>query len=383
MTDHMGTALDVLVADDEPKICRLLEQLLQAKGCTVRLAPDGLEALEQFRRKPADVVFTDIKMPKLTGVELLGELKRLDPLVNVVVITAYPSIEGAVEAMKIGASDFLTKPFDVVQVQAILYRCEQRVNLSRQLRSTGEGLVKLEELNRRLSELNDLKSHFLAALSHEVNTPLCLISEWISLLADGTLGTLSKEQQRAVDVLTGAYERLRLLLEQVIDLTQGHAIILRQQSTTAQAILQRAIEAVTPKAVKRSIAMTCRLPAAAIPLEVDRDRCVAAFQFLIDNAVKFNHEGGRVDIELIETAQAVQARIRDTGIGIPPEEHEKVFAPFYQVDRRLNRAYDGAGVGLTLTKRYVELHGGSIQLSSEVGRGTTVVVTLPRSPAKP
>src|SRR3989338_9186450 len=99
----MGAPLDVLVVDDELKIRQLLEQTLQAKGCAVRLAPDGLDALSQFRRQPADVVITDLKMPKLTGLELVSELKRVNPLVNVVVITAYPSVEAAVEAIKIGA----------------------------------------------------------------------------------------------------------------------------------------------------------------------------------------------------------------------------------------------------------------------------------------
>lgn len=374
----MPAPLDVLVADDEPKICRLLEQLLQAKGCTVRLAQDGLEALSQFRRKSADVVITDLKMPKLTGVELLAELKRLDPLVTVVVITAYPSIEGAVEAMKIGASDFLTKPFDVVQVQAILYRCEQRVSLSRQLRSTGEGLVKLEELNRRLAEVNDLKDQFLSALSHEVNTPMCLMSQWIYLLADGLLGTLGSRQKDALGVVIKAYERLNRLLEQVMDLMHGHEILLRHQSVDAQALVQQAVADVTPKAQSRSVTITTHLPGSSISLTVDRNRCLAAFQYLLDNAVQFNADGGRVEIEMTETPQAVRVQIRDTGIGIPPEEQERVFAPFYQVDRRLNRSFDGVGIGLTLAKRYVELHNGAIQLSSDAGKGTTVVVTLPR-----
>src|SRR3989338_4855998 len=122
----MPSPLDVLVADDEPKIRQLLGQILTARTCTVRLAADGLDALSQFKQQPADVVVTDIKMPRLSGLELLRELKRLDPLVNVVVITAFPSIEGAVDAMKQGACDFITKPFDVVQIQAILYRCQQR-----------------------------------------------------------------------------------------------------------------------------------------------------------------------------------------------------------------------------------------------------------------
>jgi DNA-binding NtrC family response regulator len=171
----MGAALRVLVADDEPKIRRLLQQILEGKGCQVCLAEDGLEALTQFQAQPCDVVITDIRMPKVTGLELLVELKRLDPLVHVVVITSYPSVEGAVEAMKIGACDFITKPFDLAQIQAILYRAQQRLSLSKQLRTTGEGALKLEELNRRLAELNDLKSRFLATLSHGINTPLCLM----------------------------------------------------------------------------------------------------------------------------------------------------------------------------------------------------------------
>jgi len=377
----MPAPLDVLVADDEPKIRRLLEQILQAKGCRVRLAHDGLEALSQFQRQPAEVVITDIKMPKMTGLELLAELKSVDPLVNVVVITAYPSVEGAVEAMKIGACDFITKPFDLVQIQAILYRCQQRLNLSRQLRSAGEGMLKLEELNRRLAELNDLKSRFLATLSHEVNTPLCIMSEWIYLLSDGSLGKLSGDQQQAVEVLISAYERLHRLMEQLIDLMNGHHILLRRQLTSAQALIQQALTAVTPKAAARSITISSHVPQDPIPLEVDRRRCAAAVEYVLDNAVTFNHDGGRVELEVTQSAEAVQVRIRDTGIGIPQEECEKIFLPFYQVDRRLSRSHEGAGIGLSLARRYIELHGGSLQLSSQVGTGTTVAIALPCSTA--
>jgi len=373
--------LDVLVVDDEPKICQLLEQILTARGCTVRLAHDGLEGLSQFKQQSADVVVTDIRMPKLTGVELLRELKHLDPLLNVVVITAFPSVEGAVEAMKYGACDFITKPFDIVQIQAILYRCQQRISLNRQLRHAGEGMLKLEELNRRLAELNDLKSQFLAALSHEINTPLCLMSEWLYLLSDTTLGSLTSDQQGAIGVLVGAYERLHRILRQLIDLMHGHEIVLQRRSINAQDLLQQAVGAVMPKATVRSITVTCHLPEAPLPLEIDADRCRAALEHLLDNAVKFNRERGQVDIELLGTSDAIQVRIRDTGIGIPPEECEKVFQPFYQVDRRLNRTYEGAGIGLTLTKRYLELHGGSLQLSSEVGTGTTVIASIPRPAA--
>jgi signal transduction histidine kinase len=377
----MTAPLDVLVVDDELKICQLLEQILAAKGCTVRLAHDGLEALAQFRQRPAEMVITDVKMPRLNGLELMRELKHLDPLLNIVVITAYPSISGAVEAMQYGACDFITKPFDITQIQAILYRCHQRLSLTRQLRQAGEGVLKLEELNRRLAELNDLKSQFLAALSHEINTPLCLMSEWIYLLSDGTLGDLSTEQQHAVDVLIRAYERLHRLLRQLIDLMHGHEITLVRQSVSAQQLIQQALESVMPKAAARSITVTCQLPEAPLLLEVDKDRCVTALEHLLDNAVKFNHDHGRIEIEVTETSDAIQIRIQDTGIGIPAEELGKVFTAFYQVDRRLNRAYEGAGIGLTLTKRYLELHGGSLQLASTVGVGTTATVALPRPSA--
>jgi len=374
----MADALQVLVVDDEPKIVQLLEQILTGRGCQVYTAHDGLEALELFRKQPADMVVTDIKMPKLNGYELMRELKHEDPLLNIVVITAYPSIEGAVEAMKYGACDFITKPFDIAQIQAILYRCQQRVTMTRQLRHAGEGQLKLEELNRRLAELNDLKSQFLAALSHEINTPLCLMSEWIYLLSDGTLGNLSGDQQQAVDVLIGAYERLHRLLQQLIDLMQGHTVVLQRQTVPIQELIRQAMASAVPKASARSISVACQLPEEPLTLDMDRGRCLAALEYVIDNAIKFNHEHGRVDVEAAATAEFVEIRVRDTGIGIPPEELEKVFAPFYQVDRRLNRAYEGAGIGLALAKRYVELHGGTMQLTSAIDVGTTVTVALPR-----
>ena len=370
-------APDVLIVDDEPKICQLLGQLLTARGCAVRFASNGLEGLAAFQQQPADIVITDIKMPKMSGVELLDELKRLDPLINVVVITAFPSVEGAVEAMRHGACDFLTKPFDIVQIQAILYRCQQRLTLSRQLRSAGEGQIKLEELNRRLAELNDLKSQFLAAISHEINTPLCLMSEWLYLLNDGMLGQLTDDQEHAVGVLIGAYERLHRLLQQLIDLMHGHEIVLRRQTVNVQELVREAITAIHPKAAARTVTVEAKLPEAPLPLEVDRGRVLASLEYLLDNAVRFNRPNGRVDVAVTGTPEAVQICIRDTGIGIPTQELDKVFAPFYQVDRKLSRAYEGAGIGLTLAKRYIELHDGTLTLSSEFGVGTVVTATMP------
>ena len=373
-----GVNLDVLVVDDEPKVCQLLEQILTARGCTVRLAGDGLDGLAQFRKQPADVVITDMKMPKLSGFELLRELKHVDPLLNVIVITAFPSVDVAVEAMQYGACDFITKPFDITQIQAILYRCHQRIGLSRQLRTAGEGMLKLRELNRRLAELNEMKSQFLSTISHEINTPLCLMSEWIYLLSDSTLGSLTGEQQQAVGAVIGAYERLHRLLQQLIDLMHGHEITLSRKRLPAQDVVQQAVEAIRPKALAKSVTITTQFPQEPLPVEVDRARCAAAFEFLLDNAVKFNREKGRVDVVMQGTPELVQIRIQDTGIGIPSDELEKVFAPFYQVDRRLNRAYEGTGIGLTLAKRYIELHGGSIQLTSQAGMGTLILVALPR-----
>jgi len=376
-----SATLDVLVVDDEPKVRDLLEQILIARGCAVRQAADGLEALAQFRQQPADVVITDLRMPKLSGFELLRELKHLDPLLNVIVITAYPAIDTAVEAMQYGACDFITKPFDIAQIQAILYRCAQRVNMSRQLRSAGEGALKLKELNRRLAELNDMKSQFLATISHEINTPLCLMGEWVYLLADHSLGTLTEEQQQALTAISSAYERLHRLLQQLIDLMHGHEITLARRPHAMHELLQQAMATIAPKAQAKAVTILAHLPSEPLVVEVDRHRCTAAFEYLLDNAVKFNREHGQVEVELTGTPESVQIRIRDTGIGIPPEEQAKVFEAFYQVDRRLSRAYEGAGIGLTLAKRYIELHGGSLELSSEVEVGTTVRIALPRPAA--
>ncbi|MBI4598436.1 MAG: hybrid sensor histidine kinase/response regulator [Candidatus Omnitrophica bacterium] len=374
-------SLDVLVVDDEPKIRKLLEQMLRDSGCAVRTAADGVEGLELFTCKPADLVLTDIKMPKLSGVELLEQLKQLDPLVNVAVITGNASLEGAVDVMRDGACDFLSKPFELTQVQAIVYRCQQRVRLRQQVRSAQEGRLKLEELNRRLTELSELKSFFLMTLSHEVNTPLCLMSEWIRLLADGTLGPLSEDQQRGTKTLLEAYERLHRLLQQMIDLTQGHTILLRRQPVAAQAMVQEALARLTEQVAQRAIPVEVSLPAVPLMVEADRQRIEAAVGFVLENAIRFNRQGGRVTITMEGSPQAVSIRIQDTGVGIAPEDIERVFEPFYQTDRRMNRTYDGAGIGLTLAKRYVELHGGSISLTSELGAGTTVTLSLPRPPS--
>ncbi|MBI4343674.1 MAG: ATP-binding protein, partial [Candidatus Omnitrophica bacterium] len=170
-------------------------------------------------------------------------------------------------------------------------------------------------------------------------------------------------------------------LQQLLDLMHGHEIVLTRQRLAVQDLLRQAMEAVAAKAAARGITIACQLPDEPLVLDMDRVRGVAALQHLLDNAVKFNHDGGRVEVELSGAPATVRLAIRDTGIGIPSQELEKVFQPFYQVDQRLNRAYEGAGIGLTLAKRYIELHGGTLTLSSSMGQGTTIHIELPRPTA--
>lgn len=263
-------------------------------------------------------------------------------------------------------------------------------------RELAEKTAQLQQAYQRLQELDRLKSNFLATVSHELRTPLTSIIGYSEMLQAGIAGDLGEEQREFVQTIHAKGEHLLALITNLLDLSkleQGAVELKREEIDTA-ALVDDVAKTVAPHAHKKNVSVEVDVPPDVPRLHGDPVHVRQVLFNLADNAVKFTPRNGQVYLRARVTEvepedggfgavlmatprRAVELSVQDTGIGIPPEEQARVFDPFYQVDGSSTREHAGAGLGLSIVKRLVDAHGGSIRVESEVGRGTTFVVTFP------
>jgi len=248
-------------------------------------------------------------------------------------------------------------------------------------------LVDLTELKRAeqaLREADRRKDEYLAILAHELRNPLAPIRNAANILA---LAQPSETQSKwARELIARQVEQLSRLIDDLLDVSRisRGKLVLNKLPTTLAAVVDAAVESCAPLVARHGHRLRVHAPAGAIPLHADLVRLAQVFVNLISNATKYTPQGGEIDIEIERGAHEVAVRVRDNGIGIPPDKLPHLFEMFYQVDSSLERAHGGLGIGLTLVERLVHLHGGQVTASSAgVGRGSVFCVRLPVLRAAP
>ena len=238
------------------------------------------------------------------------------------------------------------------------------------------------------------KSAFLATMSHELRTPLNSIIGFTGILLQSLAGPLNPEQAKQLGMVRGSARHLLELINDVLDISKIEAGQLRVHSEPFDLapLVARVIATLGPQASVKGLQLETGLPTGPMPMVGDRRRVEQVLINLVGNGIKFTERGGvtlAVDApnepgssDAAGTTGIVCIRVVDTGIGIRPEDRDKVFLPFQQVGTGLARTHEGTGLGLAICRRLVELMGGTINIDSEVGLGTTFTVTLPRSGTK-
>ncbi|MGC4079441.1 MAG: ATP-binding protein [Rubrivivax sp.] len=263
-------------------------------------------------------------------------------------------------------------------------------------RELEEKNARLEGALRRLEESDRLRSRFLATVSHELRTPLTSIIGYSEMLAEGIAGPLAAEQAEFVGTIHAKGEQLLGLIMGLLDLSKldSGTMSLRDGEVRLPMLLEEVISTLTPTARKKNVTLAIEDDGETCELTGDSERLRQVFVNLVDNAVKFTPEGGRVVVRsrvvtagdgevgaalLAPLMRAVEVSVADTGIGIPAEERDRVFEAFYQVDSSSTRKYGGAGLGLSIVRRLVEAHDGKVRVEANHPAGAVFVVTLPSS----
>ena len=369
----------ILVIDDELGMREGCRRALVPQGHHVDTAADGEEGLQKVLSAPYDLVLLDVRMPKIGGMELLGKIRAHDPNIVCIVITGYASIDLAIQAIKYGAYNFLSKPFDTDTLLLTVNQGLERRRLTletRRLRAIEAQAAELARAKAELEKLDRLKSEFMLTVAHELRAPVAAIQGYLQIIVDGYV---SLEKQRPM--LERASHRARELLELVDELLQlarikGTAAEVQVEEIDLADILEKTASLLQVEAQRHRIAFAVNIQARPrVMANVDHIRQL--WSNLISNAIKYTLPGGRVTVTLEMDGNRAIGRVEDTGIGIGPDELPNLFKEFYRTDRAKALQSRGTGLGLAIVKRIIDNYGGTIDVTSAPDKGSTFTFGLP------
>ena len=381
----------ILLADDDLTSRLIAQTALRNLGHECQTVDDGTHAWEAFQTDQPDVVISDWAMPGLTGLQLCRNIRahQTANYTYFIMVTNHGGQEDILEGMTAGADDYLIKPLDPGDLQARLVAAGRVTSLHHQLTHQRTELVSLnqtlEATNDELRDLDRLKNEFVALVSHELRTPLTSIIGYVSALQRGRAGVMPAEQAELLEVVERNARRLVRLVGDLLLAAKADEGMLQldldPKSLDLGAVVDQAIESARPRAEEQHVSVELSVDNGA-RVVADQARLVQVFDNLITNAIKFSPAESTVSVHISNAGPNALIEIQDKGIGIPLAEQEQLFRRFFRASTATSREIQGSGLGLSIAKAIVDLHNGTIEITSGEAVGTTVVVTLPLAPAE-
>jgi signal transduction histidine kinase len=372
----------LLIDDDRDDYLLTRDLFAEIPGGRYRLdwVADYEAGLAAVRRDEHDVYLLDFRLGEMSGLDLLAEARRQATAGPVILLTGQNVWEVDHAALEHGAADFLEKGrLDATLLdRSIRYALQQRryeIDLERKVRERTEELARA---NEALREADRRKDEFLATLAHELRNPLAPIRNALEIMR--MAGTNPQSVLRARDIVERQVGQMVRLINDLMDvsrITRGKLALTVEEVGIGE-VIEAAIETSRPLLDEAGLTLKHALPKPPLLVRGDRLRLAQVFSNLLNNSAKYTEPGGTVTLTARREGPEAVVRVRDTGVGIPPEILPRVFELFTQVDRTLNRSQGGLGIGLALVQQIVALHGGSVAVHSDgVGKGAEFVVRLP------
>ena len=410
----------ILLVDDDEVDRLTVKRALRKAGVSAELAEaeNGAEALAWLKENLAtmsqvaisgslkksriqarlDLILLDYRLPDIDGLQLIADIKTLNLDLPLIVLTGQGDEKIAVEIMKAGAADYLAK--SAIEPNSLaksignairIHQAEQAVEFAnRRLRATNELLVlKNKELERQQQQIKlqniqlqkayKLKSEFLATMSHELRTPMNAIMGFSQLLLRQYPDPLSSQQQNLVQRIFNNSKSLLDMINEMLDFSKIEAGKLKptlQRFNLANLIILT-VEELRSLALQKQLDLTTNIELKDPIVFQDSNFIKRILINLLSNAIKFT-EAGEIKVKVEEKNDAIAIAVTDTGAGIEPENYEKIFEAFRQADQSFTRHHSGTGLGLAITKSLVEMSQGTISLQSELDKGSTFTLEIPR-----
>jgi two-component system sensor histidine kinase/response regulator len=352
----------ILIIDDEASIRDGCRQALEKSGYAVLDAGEGNEGIKIARDAKPDIALIDLKMPGISGMEIIEILSRDIPDTVLIMITGYATIVSAVEAIQKGTYDYLPKPFSPDQLRAVTRRAIEHRNL------------KIE--TRRLREEKDrMEKSFITFVSHEMRSPLVVIRQYIEALNAVAGDRLDRDMTEIIRRCGARIQGLEILVEHWLDISRigEGSFAWKKEPLKLLQLIGQSMEEMAPACKEKGILLETDLPDQLPEILGDQESLLRVFANIIGNAIKYTPEKGQITLSAKSDDYYVTVHVSDTGAGMPPDKLPFIFEPFYRVRGKEERQR-GSGLGLTFCKRIMELHGGEIAVASTEGQGSTFLL---------
>ncbi|MBE3070601.1 MAG: HAMP domain-containing histidine kinase [Planctomycetes bacterium] len=379
MAETETETLRILVTDDEAGMrrgaARALEDFtahIPDVGVDVRfdvaLAESGEDALQQIDAEAPHILLLDYKLPGISGLDVLNQVADRHDMLTIM-ITAYASLDTAVSAVKRGAYDFLAKPFTPAELKNAVRKAAARVILAQQAR-------KLAQEKRRV------RFQLISVLAHELKAPLGAVEGYLRILLGQAGGGDPETGRHMVERSLVRLDGMRKLIADLLDMTRIESGQKPREfvALDARDVARQAIETAAPEAARRGIQIDLAADA-PVPMTADRGEIEIILNNLVSNAVKYNRDGGRVTVTVSADGDRAVLAVADTGIGLAPEDADRLFNDFVRIRNDQTHAIPGSGLGLSIVRKLAALYGGTAAVRSEPGAGSTFTVTLARDAA--
>jgi len=361
----MNNQSKILIIDDEEVVLDSCMRILKSGVFKIATATNGRLGLDLVKEFQPDLVYVDLKMPGISGMEVIEKIRDTDPTIVVIVITGFATVSSAVEAMKNGAYDFLPKPFTPDEFRLITQRGLDRRRL----------ILETIQLRR---EKEMLREQFAAIVSHELKAPLgavqqnlfVLISELSNQLTEDQKVRFGRMQTNITDLINLILTWLRVLSVDVTKIRENF------KPTSMSTIISKATESVLPHATRKDVEIISSVKEPLPLVNGDEGTLVESVVNILGNAIKYSRTGSQILLKVEEIENNIVVSVVDTGIGISKEDLPYIFNDFY-TGKDGQKIEKSSGLGLAITRRIIEAHNGSVSVESEFGKGATFTIRLP------
>jgi signal transduction histidine kinase len=374
--DEQSAERHVLIVDADRHYAKALAEHLVRHGYRPRVvSPAGM--LRELGQFDAGVVLCDIEGPDAKGANLPAQLLNARPDLGCIAMATRADRRRAVNRLREGGGDFIDKSRTMDEAVVVIDRWFKKYELQD---AAGAGAEILLRAKQSVEEADRAKFEFLAKISHELRTPLNAIIGFSELILREVHGPANNDTYRNyVEDIHISGRHLLDIINDILDFAKAEAgkLLLQESKVGACEVVGALIRLIGPRARDAGLTVNNLLPEDMPYLWCDEAKLKQMMLHLLSNAVKFTPSGGRIDIGCSIDESGLTLSVHDTGIGIANADLGRVLQPFVQANNTLSRQQEGAGLGLALVKAMIEIHGGSLKLESEPGKGTTARLTLP------
>jgi len=375
-TNEMAT-LKVLVVDDEPGIRSGIQRILrnfrvgypfmdEDFDFEIIEAETGEKAIEIIDSQTMDIILLDNKLPGMDGIEVLDYIKKKEYDAQVMMITSYASLDLAIKATNTGAYNFMPKPFTPDE-----------------LKSSIEGITKHLYLKRMTRNMNregkQVRFQFLSVLSHELKSPINAVEGYLKIMKERQVGENLTDYDGMIDRSLERIKGMRNLIMDLMDLTrlESGKKARELKKVDLNQVARIAMDTMEPMAIQKNVKLYLDAPE-NLMMQADPDEIEIIVNNLVSNAVKYNRDGGNVNVIMRQSSSSLTIKVEDTGIGMSEEDIKLLFQEFVRIKNDKTKLITGSGLGLSIVKKLVEgTYKGTVNVTSVPDVGSTFVVVLP------